>query len=271
MRVILFFISLWVGYLACAQEIKPVKVTVEQGIPGESFSKTTLGIEFWIQDKDQLIYLDQKESKVLELKTDSGRNLLEAHQKAVTDYKNYVAEQEKKGRYKFSSRTDQLINFKASTSLRDTLGFKLVLDSWAIPPKNTTSIYCKALVSYFVSDSSANLLSGITKNVVLNAVKTIVFNSKEVPIRQHSSMRTDDEVILGYILNSSELGVLVEKIEQVDDSGKVLKRLSNSSGKSSISFEVNENEISSPMNLKFTYKPLRTKSIAIDQQLRLGL
>lgn len=150
-RIIIFFV-LGCCVTISAQEVKPIKITIEQGIPGESFSKTNLGIELWVQEKEDLVYIDQTKSKVMELKADSDENLLYAHQKAIANYKKYVADQEKVGRYIFSSRTEQLIDFYASTSFRDTLGFKFVLNSWAIPLKNTSNIHCKALISYFIVD-----------------------------------------------------------------------------------------------------------------------
>ena len=271
MRIVLLFITLGLYFITYAQEIKPVKITVEQSIPGESFSKTTLGIMFWIQEQEEFIYLDQIETKVLELKADQSINLLEAHHQAIADHKKYVAEQEKKGRYKFSSRTDRLIDFKASKPLRDTLGFKFALDSWAIPPKNTKSIYCKALLNYFVADANAEVQSSVTKNVVLNDVKTIAFNNKEVAIQQNGYESMNNEKSWFYELSTSDLEALIEKIEQIDDTGKVIEQLSNFKANSRFRFKVSENKLMSPMHLKFTYRPLKQKSIVIDQKLELGL
>ena len=271
MKTILFILCIGVCYITYAQEIKPVKVTVEQGIPGESFSKTTLGITFWIQEQEEFIYLDQIETKVQELNTDQSINLLEAHHQAVADHNKYVAEQEKKGRHMFSSRTDQLIDFKASKPLRDTLGFKFVLDSWAIPPKNTKNIYCKALLNYFVADANAEVQSSVTKNVVLNDVNTIAFNNKEVAIQQNGYESMNNEKSWFYELSTSELEALIEKIEQVDDTGKVIRQLSNFKANSRFRFKVSENKLMSPIHLKFTYRPLKQKSIVIDQKLELGL
>jgi len=113
--------------------------------------------------------------------------------------------------------------------------------------------------------------SSVSKNVILNGTKFIEFNNKEVDVQQNSSSRMNNEKFLGYELSTSDLGVLIEKIEQVDDVGKVLKILTRFKVTDTITFEVSENNIQSSIHLKFTYKPLKQKSILIDQKFGIGL
>ena len=259
------------SFFVSAQEVMPIKLVVERGIPGESFSKTTLGLEFWIKEQEKVIAIDENNTKVIILKTNSGESLIEAHKKAVIKYKKYVDEQTKKGHYKFSSRSEKLIDFNASKSFRDTLGFKLVLDSWAIPSKLTTSVNCIIKVAYFISETKADSQAKTINAITLKDAKTIIFNDKEVDLKQNYSSRYDGERFLGYELKTQDLGVFVEKIEHIDNDGKVIANLLKYSANNKINFDVKEGLVSAPINLKFTFKPLKRKSVEIKQKVNVRL
>ena len=271
MKKIISVLVLGFSFLLTAQEVKPIKINIEQGIPGESFSKTTFGLEFWIQEQAKVIAIDEENTKVIELKTNNGENLLKAHQEAVTKYKDYVDEQAKKGRYKFSSRSESLIDFNASKSLKDTLGFKLVLDSWAIPSKSTLSVNCLIKVTYFVPKAKVDSHTKTINIKALKGAKIINFNGKEVDLKQNYSSRYNGDRFLGYELKTQDLGVYVEKIAHVDNEGKVIDNLLKYSADNKINFDVKESLVSTPINLKFTFKPLLRKSVEIKQEVNIGL
>lgn len=271
MKKIIFLFVIVLSINLNAQEVKPIKISVEQGIPGESFSKTTFGLEFWIQESAKVIAIDEENTKVVVLKTDTGESLLEAHKKAIIARKEYVKEQEKKGRYLFSSRSENLIDFNASQSFRDTLGFKLVLDSWAIPSKSTKSIDCLIKVEYFTPETKGDSQTKTINAITLSASKVINFNNKDVDLTQNYSSTYNGDRFLGYELKTQDLGVFIEKIEYIDDDGKIIGNLLKRSADNKIYFDVKESLVNNPINLKFTFKPLMRKSVEIKQEVSIGL
>ena len=265
----LSLIGVW--QLTIAQKVVPLKVVVERGIPGESFSKTSLGLEFWVQEQAQVITVNEHGSSVLELTTDTGESLLEAHRKAVADRKKYVEEQAKKGRYMFSSRSEKLIDFDNSRSFRDTLGFKLVIDSWAIPSKPTSSLKSKIKISYFIEDVGTKEQISISKDVVLTKAKQLIINDKQVTLDQNGYSTSNGEKFLYFQLSTSELGELVEKVEMVNEESEVIEVVSSSKANEKVRFTISEKHVNSPIHLKFTIKPLQKKSVILEQKVTIGL
>lgn len=270
-KIIISVFILGFSLFPLAQEIKPIKVTIEKGIPGVSFSKTSLGIEFWVQEPDMVIAIDPIESKVIDFSSSTGVGLLKAHQKAVKARKLYVAEQAKKGRHMFSSRSESLIDFSRSVALRDTLGFKFVIDSWAIPPPKTSSLSCKFVISYFVLDTLTEPSFKVLNNVVLNKTKTLVLNGKEVALKQNGSSNSNGKKSLHFQINTLDIGALVEKVELVDQANKVLEDLTGYRTIEDISFRINGSYLNTFVNLRFTIKPLIKKTIQLEQEVSFGI
>ncbi len=270
MKKIIFLLVLVFCTYSNAQKVQPLKVSVEKGIPGESFSKTSLGIEFWVQDATEVVAIDLHQSKVIELKTNTGESLLEKHKEAVEARKKYVEEQAKKGRYMFSSRSESLIDFNSSRALRDTLGFKLVIDSWVTPSKGATALNCKFYIMYHAVDTKAEAKPITVKNVVLNKTNTLIINDRKVVIKQSGSGTWKGKKTVAYEMTTLDIGALVQKIEQVDVNGELIEVLRDYKANEKVNFNIDETKIKTPIHLRFTLKPLVKNSVKIEEQISLG-
>ena len=271
MKKIVLFIFIMTCGGALAQKIETIKVSAERGIPGESFSKTSFGIEFWIQEPQLVIAVDPTDSKVLALRSSGGESLFDGHQKAVAARKKHVEEQAKKGRYMFSSRSEDLVDYSRSVALRDTLGFKFVIDSWSLPPKGASSINCKFDIAYYVLDASAEASTYIVENVVLGKASTITINGRDVAIKQNGSSTSNGRQKFFFQMSTLDIGALVEKVELVNEANELLEDLTGYRPTELTSFRIDQDKVNTAVRLRFTFKPLFKKKILLEKQVALGI
>ena len=115
----------------------------------------------------------------------------------------------------FSSRSESLIDFSNSRALRDTLGFKLVVDSWVTPSKGATKLNCKFHIMYHAVDSKAEAKPITVKNIVLNKTNALIIGDKEVAIKQSGSGTWRGKKTVAYEMTTLDIGALVQKLNRL--------------------------------------------------------
>ncbi|WP_339918247.1 hypothetical protein [Yeosuana marina] len=269
-KIIFLLVFYCFGHFTTAQNVIPVKLEIEKEIPGETFANKGLKLEFWIAEQNKFISLDTTKTKMLVLEDDLGTNILKAHQKAIAEYEK---QQKENGYLDFHVNNKNIIDLENTRALNDAIGFKLLLSSSVLPVEKAKELHLKAVIAYFAEDASAPVQSTIIKNFTpQNEVADWQGKSITVVKNGASSYDENDERNIGYSLQNSDIGVAVKEIDMVDNSGNIIKNLGYlymEEGK--LNFEIPEKEISSPLNLKFTYTPLKSVSLPIDTRISIGL
>lgn len=270
MKIILVLALYSMGHFAIAQNVIPVKLEIEKEIPGETFPDTGLKLEFWIEEQNKFISLDTAQTKMLLFEDDLGTDILKAHQKAISEYEK---QQQESGDSDFYVSNKNIIDLENTRALNDAIGFKLLLSSAVLPAEKAKELHIKAVIAYFAEDASAPEQSTIIQNFTPeNEVAN--WQGKSVTIVKNGSRSSDgnNERNIGYSLQNSDIGVAVKEIDMVDNSGNMIKNLGYiymEEGK--LNFEIPEKLLSSPLNLKFTYTPLKSVSLPIDTRISIGL
>ena len=269
-KIILVLALYGMGNFAIAQKVIPVKLEIEKEIPGETFPDTGLKLEFWIEEQNKFISLDTAQTKMLLFEDDLGTDILKAHQKAISEYEK---QQKESGYSDFYVNNKNIIDLENTRSLNDAIGFKLLLSSSVLPAEKAKELHIKAVIAYFAEDASAPEQSTIIQNFTPgNEVAN--WQGKPVTIVKNGSRSSDgnNERNIGYSLQNSDIGVAVKEIDMVDNSGNMIKNLGYiymEEGK--LNFEIPEKLLSSPLNLRFTYTPLKSVSLPIDTRISIGL
>ncbi|MFH4965945.1 hypothetical protein V8G69_13165 [Gaetbulibacter sp. M235] len=212
-----------IGHFAIAQNAVPVKLEIEREIPGEFFSNTAFKLEFWIQEKNKFISLDTTNTKMLLFEDDLGTNILTAHQKAISEYEKQQKENGYSSNY-INNRN--IIDLENTRVLHDTIGFKLLLSSLALPAENAKDLHVYAMITYFTEDASTPEQSTIIKNFTPEN-ETANWQGKSISIFKSGSSSGDEnnERNIGYSLQNSDIGVAVKEIVMVDNAGHIIKNL----------------------------------------------
>ena len=251
-----------------AQEVVPLKIDIDSRGPDGIFPKSKLRIEVWIQESQKFMGLDTSKTKIIFWKDNLGVDLLVAHKNTIQKFEQKAAESTKNGIPVSTTRSRKLIDYNNTVGLRDTIGFKLVLENWAVPSGNSTSLKLKGDLVYFVL-SNGEVKSAILKNIILNKIETIEWQGKRIPINYSGYAQINGEYLISYKINSSDLGVAVEKVEQLNENGEVIKQLSRFAAAEKVYFEVNNKDLKSPMNLKFTYRPLQEVVLDLNEEFAI--
>ncbi|WP_166964003.1 hypothetical protein [Yeosuana marina] len=269
-KIILVLALYCIGHFAIAQNVIPVKLEIEREIPEETFPNTGLKLEFWIEDQNKFMSLDTTKTKMLLFEDDLGTNILTAHQKAISDYEK---QQKEYGYLNFYVNNKNIIDLENTRDITGAIGFKLLLSSLVLPAENAKELHIKALIAYLTEDASAPEQSIIIKDFTPdNEIANWQGKSITMVKNGSSSYNENNERNIGYSLQNSDIGVAVKAIDMVDNSGNIINNLGYiymEEGK--LNFYIPEKQISSPLNLKFTYTPLKSVSLPIDKSISIGL
>ncbi len=251
-----------------AQEIMPLKIDIDPRNPEGVFPKSKLRMEIWILESQKFMGLDTSRTKITSWNDNLGVDLLMAHKNTIQKFEQKAAESAKNGMPVSTTRSRKLINYNNTVGLRDTIGFKLVLENWAVPSNNSTSLKLKGDLVYFVL-SKGEVKSAILKNIILDEIETIEWQGKRIPINYSGYSKMNDEYLIEYKIKSSDLGVAVEKVELLNVNGEVIKQLSRFAAAEKIYFEVNNKYLKNPINIKFTYTPLQEVVLDLNKEFAI--
>ena len=267
-KVVFAALLLLVPLYMAAQEIMPLKIDIDSRGPDGIFPKSKLRIEVWIQESQKFMGLDTSRTKITSWEDNLGVDLLTAHKNTIQKFEEKAAESAKNGIPVSTTRSRKLIDYNNTVGLRDTIGFKLVLENWAVPSGNSTSLKLKGDLVYFVL-SKGEVKSAILKNIILDEIETIEWQGKRIPINYSGYSQMNDEYLIEYKIKSSDLGVAVEKVELLNENGEVIKQLSRFAAAEKIYFEVNNKYLKNPINIKFTYTPLQEVVLDLNKEFAI--
>lgn len=267
-KVVFAALLLLVPLYMAAQEIMPLKIDIDSRGPDGIFPKSKLRIEVWIQESQKFMGLDTSRTKITSWEDNLGVDLLTAHKNTIQKFEEKAAESAKNGIPVSTTRSRKLIDYNNTVGLRDTIGFKLVLENWAVPSGNSTSLKLKGDLVYFVL-SKGEVKSAILKNIILDKIETIEWQVKRIPINYSGYSQMNDEYLIEYKIKSSDLGVAVEKVELLNENGEVIKQLSRFAAAEKIYFEVNNKYLKNPINIKFTYTPLQEVVLDLNKEFAI--
>ena len=267
-KVVFAALLLLVPLYMAAQEIMPLKIDIDSRGPDGIFPKSKLRIEVWIQESQKFMGLDTSRTKITSWEDNLGVDLLTAHKNTIQKFEEKAAESAKNGIPVSTTRSRKLIDYNNTVGLRDTIGFKLVLENWAVPSGNSTSLKLKGDLVYFVL-SKGEVKSAILKNIILDKIETIEWQGKRIPINYSGYSQMNDEYLIEYKIKSSDLGVAVEKVELLNENGEVIKQLSRFAAAEKIYFEVNNKYLKNPINIKFTYTPLQEVVLDLNKEFAI--
>lgn len=254
-------------HFSFAQNLLPLKLEVSREVGNIDFTATKLKVEYWLQVDEQFVALVPEESTITTLKDDLGTDLAKLHLEAVKKREMYVEEQAKKGRYMFSSRSKELLPVSEAVALRDTTGFKFILDSWALPHSKARTIQLKGKLVYLVADSDAEEKNLTASRQALGRETEITIRGKAIKITEYGSSTIGNERSINYRMAREEVPIALSKVEAYNDS----QELVSSSYGDGYSLSVKEAYINKPLTLKFYYRDLEKKEYMLDQQISLGL
>jgi len=268
--VSIVIILLVLPFVSIGQEVVPFSLEVKREMLTKPYPKSKLRLELWVQESEKFMGLDSSKTRISVWKDNLDHDLLLAHDKAVRAFGKKVLEASQKGRLLFSSRSKKIIDISNSVGFRDTIGFKLALENWTVPSKNSTKIRIKAKLVYWVP-SEGDEQNTTLENIVLSNAKSIRWQSRSIPIRKSGSTRINGESFVSYEISTAHLGAAVVKVEKVGDDGEAIKKLSRFKATHKLRFEVNEKNSTQPMNIRFSYFPLKTKVLDFDKEFSIGL
>jgi hypothetical protein len=269
-QISLVIAMLCIGHFAIAQKVIPVKLEIAKEIPGEAFPNKAFKLEFWIQDQNKFIALDTTNTKILVFEDDLGTNILEAHEKVIYNKK---IQAEKEGYFDNQIKNKSIIDFENSRDITGAIGFKLLISSEVLPAENAKELHLKGTITYFAENESGPEQSTVIKDFTPDN-EIANWQGKSISIFKNGSSSSDEnnEIRIGYSLKNSDINVAVKEIYVVDNSGNTIKSLGYIyMEEGHLNFDISEKEISSPINLKFTYTTLKSVSLPIDKHITMGL
>ncbi|MCT8339973.1 hypothetical protein MG296_07895 [Flavobacteriaceae bacterium TK19130] len=252
-----------------SQEVEVVRMEVERGIPGESFSNNKIAIDFWVKAAD-FNAVDGATTELLEFKDDTGRDLIAAHEEAIAAYEAESKRLAEQGRYRFTTRTDGLLPLDQWKKMYDTIGFKAVLKTeMALPDSNASKVYVKMKVGYSKSDGNAEAKEKTVTVASLYENPTVELLGTKVKLMDNSSMTRNDEKFIFYQFPPNETPVSIIDVQPyvVDE----MYRKDMQGNGASAEFLVKEGDNQQPITLKITYREVEKKSITIDRWITVGL
>lgn len=258
-----------IGHFTIAQKVVPVKLEIEREIPGETFPNTAFKLEFWIQDQNKFISIETDNSEILLFEDDLGTNILKEHQNAI-DKKE---QEEQEGYMDYHIKNKSVIDFENSRYITGAIGFKLLLSSLALPAQNAKELHIKGMIAYLTEDLSKPEQSIVIKGFIPDN-EVADWQGNSIAIFKNGSSSSDDnnERNIGYSIHNKDIGVAVKQIDIIDDAGNIINNIGYIyMDQGDLNFYLSENIISSPLNLKFTFTPLKSVSLPIDSSVSIGL
>ncbi len=269
-KIILIIAMFSIGHFAIAQNLVPTKLEIEKEIPGETFPNTYFRLEFWIQEQNKFIALDTTNTKMLLFEDDLGTNILKEHQKAISDYEKQQLEQ---GYRNNNIKNRNIIDLENTRAVSGAIGFELLLSSLVLPAEKSKVLHIKAIIAYFTEDPSAPEQSTIIKGFIPDN-EIADWQGKSIFITKNGSSNygENNEEHIGYSIQYADISVAVKEIDIIENSGSIIKNLGYiymQEGK--LNFYIPKKQVSSPLNLKFTYTPLKSVSLPMDEHISIGL
>ena len=252
-----------------SQRVETVRLEVEKEIPGESFSDNKFEVDFWVQ-VENFSAVDPKNTELLELKDDTGKDLIKTHESAVQAYKEESERLAKKGHYRFSTSTEALIKPDQWEKMYDTIGFMASIKSLMIMPSPKASkVRIKMKVGYTQAAGDGEKSTTITTQSLANE-STVELLGVQVPLVDNGTMTHNDNKYIFYSFPKSKTPVAITRIEPVSQEFKTALEETKINNKAN-EFFVKEGDNAKPITIKVHYKELEKKSLIIDKWVSLGL
>jgi len=267
--IILVVISLFSIQLY-SQKVETVRLEVEKEIPGETFSDNKFEVDFWVQT-EKFSAIDPKNTELLELKDDTGKDLIKAHEKAIKAYKEETERLAKEGHYRFSTRTEAFIQPDQWKKMYDTIGFKASIKSlMVVPSPKASKVHVKMKVGYTLVAGEAEKSTTITINSLVNK-PSVELLGIEISLTDTSSMTTQDGVkYFFYSIPESKSPVAITRIEPITEALKTAIEETKVNNKPN-EFLVKEGDNTKPITITIHYQEVEKKSFVIDKWISLGL
>ncbi len=266
--IILVVISLFSIQLY-SQKVETVRLEVEKEIPGETFSDNKFEVDFWVQT-ESFSAIDPKNTELLELKDDTGKDLIKAHEKAVKAYEEETERLAKEGHYRFSTRTEAFIQPDQWKKMYDTIGFKASIKSlMVVPSPKASKVHVKMKVGYTHVAEGDEQATTITINSLANE-PTVQLLGALVPLTDNSSMTRNGNKYIFYSFPKTKTPVAITRIEPVTQALKTAVEETKVNNRPN-EFLVKEGDNTKPITIKVHYKEVEKKSFVIDKWVTLGL
>ncbi|RFN57686.1 hypothetical protein DZ858_10565 [Marixanthomonas ophiurae] len=250
--------------------METVRLEVEKEIPGETFSDNTFEVDFWVQ-VESFSAIDPENTELLELKDDTGQDLIKAHEKGVQAYEEETERLAKEGRYRFSSRTEAFIQPDQWKKMYDTIGFKATVKSnMVVPSPKASKVHIKMKVGYTQAAGEVEKSATVTINSLVNK-PSIELLGTEVSLTDTNSMTTQEGIkYFFYSIPENKAPVAITRIEPITEALKTAIEETKVNNKSN-EFLVKEGDNTKPVTFKVYYREVKKKSLLIDKWISLGL
>ncbi|HBY67333.1 MAG TPA: hypothetical protein DEG69_05975 [Flavobacteriaceae bacterium] len=252
-----------------SQKVETVRLEVEKEIPGETFSDNKFEVDFWVQ-AENFSTIDPENTELLELKDDTGKNLLEVHEKAVKEYEKETERLAKEGHYRFSTRTEGFIQPDQWKKMWDTLGFKATIRSqMVVPSPKASKVHVKMKVGYTYASKGDEKSTTITINSLANE-PTVKLLDTSITLSNNSSMTYKENKYIFYSFPETKTPVAITRIEPVTQNLKTTEKETQVNNKPN-EFLVIQGDDTKPITIKVYYQEVEKKSLFIDKWISLGL
>ncbi|PVW13538.1 hypothetical protein DDV96_12840 [Marixanthomonas spongiae] len=260
---VLFAVNLY------SQKVETIRMEVEKEIPGETFSDNKFEVDFWVQTEG-FSAIDPQNTELLELKDDTGKDLLKAHEKEVQAYEEETERLAKEGHYRFSTRTEGFIRPDQWKKMYDTLGFKATLKSqMVVPSPKATKVHVKMKIGYTQKVVGDEKSTKVTFNA-LASDPTARLLGASVPIQNNSSMTHDGSKYIFYTFPETETPVAITRIEPETQALKTANEKTQVNNRPN-EFLVKQGDDTKPVSIKVYYQEVEKKSLLIDKWVSVGL
>jgi hypothetical protein len=251
-KLTILIVLLCISHSVNAQKVDIVKLEITNGqlLGGD---ENLFMIGFRVQTEEQFTGVSEK-SKVLSFVDNNSFDMLKANKS--------------KKKVERTGSTNRLIVFDESRPLPDNKGFLLVIRSWVLPSENAKEVQLKAEIIFNIMESDSLEASNI-ENMVFRDAVSFPWQGKAIPVKQRKYRDSVKGEVYRYELQNEDLGVAVQKIEQLDANGNVIKKIELYLYPAHVEFSLQE--IDKPINLKISYKNLNNKTVTIDTTVDLGL
>jgi len=262
---VLFSFSSTIGF---SQTVETVRLEIEKGIPGESFSNSKFVVDFWIH-AENFASIDTANTELLILRDDTGKDLIKEHEMAVAVYQKETDSLAKTGRYRVSSSTSNLIEPERWRGLRDTLGFRPMISSEMIRPADgATKVHAKMKITYHKKLSNKDSMQVNIPSLYENP--SFIYKRKEVQLDDNQSMTHGDTKFIIFTIPKDEIDFSILSIKILDGQGNPIEHDSFGSTTQD-QFMLKESEIGNPIKLMIYFVSTTIETITIDKSIGIGL
>lgn len=260
-KLIIGILILGFSFAVNAQKATLVRIEIQKELSENDFEKKGMRLFFLVKSNEIIQGLDKEHSKVISFMDNNGNDLLVKHEQEINNYKKLV----KESVIRKINRNESIINYSESQTIPDGLG--LVFDSWVLPDNNTTQLHLIADISISML-ASGEAQSSVLKNIDLKTMKELNWLGNPIPIKKSDYWDSVQKQMHKYQLQNWDLNAKIQKIEQVDTNGNLVKILKHWAYTNYTEFAIKE--IDKPVNLKITYKNLKSRVIRMDQKFGLS-